>query len=219
MHVSSFLFPEMFLNIVCFLFKSCVQVSIWLIMPSLYNILCYILLSQPFTSLRYCIIFRSASRHSKGATNAFLRGDHFSARHHSMKAQENSLNAQELNAKAAKEILSIRNSDNDIWRLDLHGLHASEAIEALQEHLHRIESLGSSKNSSGLKDNDGIVNLTSGSVKQNLEKQRSPIKFRSSALEVITGLEYVFFYVQLLIYIFVLSLKSTKTFGIMFCLC
>ncbi|XP_028782776.1 uncharacterized protein LOC114738876 [Neltuma alba] len=137
-------------------------------------------------------VMRSASRHSKGATNAFLRGDHFSARQHSMKAQENLLTAQRLNAKAAKEIFSIRNSENDIWRLDLHGLHASEAIEALQEYLHRIESQGFLKGSNGVKDKDGVVDLTSGSVnsmdKRNLDKKQAPVRLRSSALEVITGI-------------------------------
>ncbi|XP_028808779.1 uncharacterized protein LOC114763322, partial [Neltuma alba] len=146
-------------------------------------------LSHRMNALR---VMRSASRHSKGATNAFLRGDHCSARQHSMKAQENLLTAQRLNAKAAKEIFSIRNSENDIWRLDLHGLHASEAIEALQEYLHRIESQGFLKGSNGVKDEDGVVDLTSGSVnsmdKRNLDKKQAPVRLRSSALEVITGI-------------------------------
>lgn len=146
-------------------------------------------LSHRMNALR---VMRSASRHSKAATNAFLRGDHFSARQHSLKAQENLLTAQGLNAKAAKEIFSIRNSENDLWRLDLHGLHVSEAIEALQEYLHRIESQGFLRSSNGVKDKDGIVSLTSGSVssmdRQNLDKQLAPIRLRSSALEVITGI-------------------------------
>lgn len=111
-----------------------------------------------------------------------------------MKAQENVLTAQELNAKAAKEIFRIRNSENDIWRLDLHGLHASEAIEALQEYLCRIESQGFLKSSNGVKDMDGIVNLTYGSVsgmdKKNFDKQQAPVRLRSSTLEVITGIFY-----------------------------
>lgn len=48
--------------------------------------------------------------------------------------------AKRLNEKAAKEIMSIRNSKNDQWTLDLHGLHSAEAVTALQEHLSKIES-------------------------------------------------------------------------------
>ncbi|PQQ00730.1 uncharacterized protein Pyn_16439 [Prunus yedoensis var. nudiflora] len=58
-------------------------------------------------------MMRSASQHSKAATNAFVRGDHFSAQQHSNKAREEWLAAESLNNKAAKKILSIRNSKND----------------------------------------------------------------------------------------------------------
>ncbi|XP_004302219.1 PREDICTED: uncharacterized protein LOC101307600 [Fragaria vesca subsp. vesca] len=84
-------------------------------------------------------MMRSASQHSKAAANAFGRGDHYSAQQYSIKAREEWLAAESLNNRAAKEILSIRNSKNDVWKLDLHGLHASEAIRALQEHLEKIE--------------------------------------------------------------------------------
>ncbi|KAF2324291.1 hypothetical protein GH714_011741 [Hevea brasiliensis] len=60
---------------------------------------------------------------------------------HSSKACKEWLDAERLNAKAAKEILSIRNSENDPWTLDLHVLHAAEAVKALQEHLNKIETL------------------------------------------------------------------------------
>ncbi|MQL76287.1 hypothetical protein Taro_008670 [Colocasia esculenta] len=85
-------------------------------------------------------MMRLASQHSRAASNAFQKGDHLSARLLSQKAQEEWISAEKLNAKAAKEILRIRNSDNDIWKLDLHGLHASEAVNILKEHLHGIES-------------------------------------------------------------------------------
>ncbi|WJX82715.1 hypothetical protein P8452_65437 [Trifolium repens] len=128
---------------------------------------------------------RSASRHSKAAANAFLKGEHFSAQQHSVRAREEWNNADKLNSEAATKILSIRNSDNDIWRLDLHGLHAAEAVQALQEHLHRIETQGFSKSSAlsnGVKKN-GSVNFMDS---DNLDKQ-APIKLRSLGLHVITG--------------------------------
>ncbi|KAI3836173.1 hypothetical protein MKX03_028152 [Papaver bracteatum] len=63
----------------------------------------------------------SAAQHSQAASNAFLRGDHHSA--------------QELSLRRRQKILSIRNHRNDVWKLDLHGLHASEAVHALKERL------------------------------------------------------------------------------------
>lgn len=114
-----------------------------------------------------------------------------------MKAQEEWLTAKGLNDKAAKEILSIRNSENDIWRLDLHGLHASEAIEALQDHLYQIENQGflnGSSSSNEVKEKGGIVHstITIGSVnsmdREKLDKQHTTLRLRSSALQVITGI-------------------------------
>lgn len=86
-------------------------------------------------------MIRSASRHSKSANNAYIRGDHTTARHFSHKAQQEWAAAETLNAKAAKEILDVRNCENDLWTLDLHGLHAAEAVKALQERLISVESL------------------------------------------------------------------------------
>ncbi|XP_042478227.1 uncharacterized protein LOC122059498 [Macadamia integrifolia] len=85
-------------------------------------------------------VMRSASQHSRAANNAFLRGDHFSAQQLSHKAREERKLAERLNAKAAEEILTIRNGENNIWKLDLHGLHAYEAVHALQNHLQKIET-------------------------------------------------------------------------------
>lgn len=93
-------------------------------------------------------LMRAATRHSKAATNSFLRGDHYSAQQFSLKAQEEWAAAERLNLKAAREILSIRNENNGIWRLDLHGLHAVEAVQALQERLSMIETQVFSKGSS-----------------------------------------------------------------------
>ncbi|XP_078434908.1 smr (Small MutS Related) domain-containing protein [Wolffia australiana] len=96
-------------------------------------------------------MMRSAAKHSRAASNAYLNGNHPSAKQHSQKAREEWLAAEELNRKAAQEILLIRNSNNDLWKLDLHGLHASEAEQILQEHLSRIETHLSLENSATYK--------------------------------------------------------------------
>ncbi|KAK7374439.1 hypothetical protein VNO80_07869 [Phaseolus coccineus] len=130
---------------------------------------------------------RSASRHSRAASFAFLRGDHLSAQHHSVKARGEWHTAEGLNSDAARKILSIRNNDNDIWRLDLHGLHATEAIQALQEHLYRIESQGFSKRSAtsnGLKQNGLGQSTLINTEKLDIQ---APLRLRSLALHVITG--------------------------------
>ncbi|KAJ4966767.1 hypothetical protein NE237_018616 [Protea cynaroides] len=85
-------------------------------------------------------VMRSASQHSRAASNAFLRGDHFSAQQLSHKSREEWRFAEQLNAKAAEEILTIRNSKNNIWKLDLHGLHAYEAVHAMHNRLLKIET-------------------------------------------------------------------------------
>ncbi|XP_010493472.1 PREDICTED: uncharacterized protein LOC104770712 [Camelina sativa] len=84
-------------------------------------------------------MMRSASNHSRAAQNAFQRYDHASAKQHSEKAREDWLTAERLNAEAAKKIIGTTNKDNDIWKLDLHGRHATEAVRALQERLQEIE--------------------------------------------------------------------------------
>ncbi|XP_057999034.1 uncharacterized protein LOC110667134 [Hevea brasiliensis] len=124
-------------------------------------------------------MMRSAARHSRAATNAFLRGDHFSAQQHSSKAHKEWSDAARLNAKAAKEILSIRNNENNPWMLDLHGLHAAEAVKALQEHLNKIETL--------LK-NQAVSHGPFISIDvENLDKQQTGFRQRIASLQVITG--------------------------------
>lgn len=93
-------------------------------------------------------MMRAAARHSKSATNSFLRGDHFTAQQFSTKAREEWTAAKKLNEKAAREILTTRNENNGLWKLDLHGLHATEAVLALQERLYTIETQVFSKSSS-----------------------------------------------------------------------
>lgn len=86
-------------------------------------------------------MMRSASQHSRKASDAYMRGDHFSAQQLSARAREEWTVAERLNAKAAKEILSIRNNKHGLWKLDLHGLHTLEAVQALQERLQKLECL------------------------------------------------------------------------------
>lgn len=139
---------------------------------------------------------RLASQHSRAATNAFLRRDHFSAQQHSLRAREKWSAAEQLNAKAAKEILSIRNSDNDPWKLDLHGLHAAEAGQALQEHLLKIETLVPNNRSTSpcrIKTKNGIVHSSpcdafSTVDAENLDKQQATFRQRPTSIQVITGI-------------------------------
>ncbi|KAJ6309467.1 hypothetical protein OIU77_015264 [Salix suchowensis] len=80
-------------------------------------------------------MMRLASQHSRAATNAFFKKGSFFCSAALIESAREWSAAEQLNAQAAKEILSIRNSNNDPWKLDLHGLHAAEAVQALQEHL------------------------------------------------------------------------------------
>lgn len=138
---------------------------------------------------------RSASQHSRAATNAFLRGDHFSAKQHSLKAQEKWLAAQKLNTEAAKEILSIRNNQNDGWKLDLHGLHAAEAIQVLREHLQQIETqVWSHRSLSPKRGEMGCRMGRSSSLEslghmelEKLDRQQPSLRKRPTSLQVITG--------------------------------
>ncbi|KAL1536572.1 hypothetical protein AAHA92_29201 [Salvia divinorum] len=125
-------------------------------------------------------MMRSASRHSKSANDAYIRGDHAAAHHLSLKAQQEWAAAERLNSKAAKEILDERNCKNDPWTLDLHGLHAAEAVKALHEHLMSVESLLSLN---GLAAQQGILNKSSMSVAASAQSSGQ----RITLLQVITG--------------------------------
>ncbi|XP_058090029.1 uncharacterized protein LOC131236692 [Magnolia sinica] len=141
-------------------------------------------------------MMRSASQHSRAANNAFLRGDRFSAQQLSQKARDEWLAAEKLNARAAEEILRIRNGNNDDWKLDLHGLHASEAVRALEEHLQRIETQMPMRRSASC---DGLAKPEAGMVHIHFEspscldmegragKQLALSRPRQTILQVITG--------------------------------
>lgn len=143
-------------------------------------------------------MMRVASQHSRAASNAFLRGDHFSAHQLSLKARDEWIAAEKLNHKAAEEILQINNRNNDLWKLDLHGLHASEAVTAVKERLHQIEShifTDSSPSSEGLtKTVVGMprsrsVESLSSTVKDSEAIRNKPVSLqRQSVLNIITGL-------------------------------
>lgn len=127
------------------------------------------------------LVNRLASRHSKAASEAYLRRDHAAAQEYSIKAREEWSNAEKLHAKAAKDILAIRNSGNDDWKLDLHGLHATEAVQVLLEHLLKIESRLSGTHS---------TKPDKSNLKVSLEAEKSDRQQKLSKprlLEVITG--------------------------------
>ncbi|KAK1367203.1 Smr domain-containing protein [Heracleum sosnowskyi] len=128
---------------------------------------------------------RLASRHSKAASDAYLRGDHISAQQYSTKAREEWKEAEKYNAMAAKEILRKRNCENDLWKLDLHGLHASEAVQALKEHLQKIESQVAP--STNLVDTTNMVRSVS-LDSLGMYKQKASFRPRSTVVEVITGI-------------------------------
>lgn len=136
-------------------------------------------------------VMRSASHHSKASNDAYLRGDHLLAQHHSSKAREAWKVAERLNAQAAKEILSTRNSKNDTWTLDLHGLHSAEAVEALQEHLLKIEfqTHSSSHNrSNSIYAIPSSLLLDSSNFNEGVKGREVPSPSqKSTTLQVITG--------------------------------
>lgn len=128
-------------------------------------------------------MLRAADRHSREAERAYLRGDHSTARNMSLKSKEEHLAADKLNAKAAAEILQIRNEKhNDIWKLDLHGLHASEAVQALELRLEMIEYGTSAPSGPGTNQKGNF----------HTEQQSSGLlslrAWRPSELQVITGI-------------------------------
>ncbi|MCO5558969.1 hypothetical protein L7F22_051181 [Adiantum nelumboides] len=86
-------------------------------------------------------VSRASGKHSHGAYKAFLNGDYNKAKVLSKQAREERVEAERLHAEAAKEILEARNGETakDLWRLDLHGLHANEAVAVLQHRLQEIE--------------------------------------------------------------------------------
>lgn len=140
---------------------------------------------------------RSASRHSRAASNAFLRGDHVSAKQLRLKAKEEWAKAEQLNSKAANEILDARNCNNNLWKLDLHGLHVAEAVQALREHLWKIETqMTFNRSASPCRTKTKVEILRSPSLEsfscvdnEELDKQLTLSRQRPTSLLVITGIK------------------------------
>ncbi|KAG8064605.1 hypothetical protein GUJ93_ZPchr0004g38888 [Zizania palustris] len=134
-------------------------------------------------------MMRAASKHSQAASNAFSRGDHVAAKELSLRAQEERSAAEKLNNKAAEEIFRLRNSNNGIWKVDMHGLHASEAVAVLERHLHRIE-FQPTLNSAASTDESAECQPTKvgSSIELGPRKVVVSVRPRQAILEVITGI-------------------------------
>ncbi|CAM0904535.1 unnamed protein product [Alopecurus aequalis] len=133
-------------------------------------------------------MMRAATKHSQAASNAFLRGDHAAAKELSLRAQEERSAAEKLNHKAAEEILHLRNSNNGIWKIDMHGLHASEAVAALERHLHMLEFQPPGNSPASTDGLDKSEPTVAGSNEVPAEKVVVFLRPRQSVLEVITGI-------------------------------
>ncbi|PUZ47271.1 hypothetical protein GQ55_7G151600 [Panicum hallii var. hallii] len=137
-------------------------------------------------------MMRAATKHSQSASNAFLRGDHAAAKELSLRAQEEWVAAEKLNNKAAEEIFRLRNSSNDIWKIDMHGLHASEAVAVLARHLYMIEFQQPGNNSTSTEDLAKLEAAYSKSTTgSNVELTAEKVVLRrpkQAILHVITGI-------------------------------
>ncbi|XP_047066169.1 uncharacterized protein LOC124674175 [Lolium rigidum] len=133
-------------------------------------------------------IMRAATRHSQAASNAFLRGDHAAAKELSLQAQEERSAAEKLNNKAAEEIFHLRNRNNGIWKIDMHGLHASEAVAALERHLHMLEFQPPGNSPASTDEFDKSEPTIAGSDEVPADKVVVLLRPRQSVLEVITGI-------------------------------
>ncbi|XP_039143945.1 NEDD4-binding protein 2-like [Dioscorea cayenensis subsp. rotundata] len=83
---------------------------------------------------------RMASEHARESSEALRRGDRNKEYHLSLMAHEESICANKLHQKAAEEIMRKTNKSNNIWKLDLHCLHASEAVDAVKQRLKKLEA-------------------------------------------------------------------------------
>ena len=140
--------------------------------------------------------------------------------------------AEKLNNKAAEEIFRLRNSNNDIWKIDMHGLHASEAVEVLERHLYMIEFQQTGNNSTSSEDLANVEGAYSESTTgSNVELAAEKVVLRrpkQAILHVITG-NMLFLYTLLAIaYSWWFHIKALTVyvhkifatiFGIMICQC
>ena len=90
------------------------------------------------------ILIRIASQYSRAANDAYREGDYISGHPYSLMAWEAQFTANCLIAKAAIEIFKSVNSTDDLWKLDLHGLHAMKPFE------HKLNYRGRGQNDSSI---------------------------------------------------------------------
>ncbi|KAL4436811.1 hypothetical protein ABPG75_003950 [Micractinium tetrahymenae] len=84
---------------------------------------------------------RRWARAARGAGTAYAAGDHSAARQLAADAQRLRREVLAAHAEAAERIEEANNRGNSLLELDLHGLHATEAVAALQRRLHLLHSL------------------------------------------------------------------------------
>eukprot|EP00850_Spirogloea_muscicola_P006570 SM000031S11579 [mRNA] locus=s31:423640:425869:- [translate_table: standard] len=86
-------------------------------------------------------VSRARARHVRSAISAFSMGDHHRARQLAKLALKERHLAEQLHGEAAQKILQARNTSRagGDWELDLHGLHAQEAVQALRQRLAQLE--------------------------------------------------------------------------------
>lgn len=94
------------------------------------------------------------------------------------------MTAEKLNNKAAEEIFRLRNRNNDIWKIDMHGLHASEAVAALEKHLYMIEFQQPGNNSASTED---LANLEAAYSESTTAEKAVLRRPKQAILHVITG--------------------------------
>uniref|UniRef100_A0A7N1A8P1 Smr domain-containing protein n=1 Tax=Kalanchoe fedtschenkoi TaxID=63787 RepID=A0A7N1A8P1_KALFE len=133
---------------------------------------------------------RSAEEHSRMASRCSEEGDHSSAKLHSAMAQEEREAASSLHSKAAKKILAVNNSKNDMWKLDLHGLHAEEAVRVVGSRLRKIETQSARHRSlppETVKGKKGTLRGSSSSGSLEAAERDNGARERPATLLVITG--------------------------------
>lgn len=86
------------------------------------------------------VFIRSAVEYSNYAKVAHARGYHECAHQFSRLDEQERNRAKKLHKQAANNILAMKNRKFDQYTLDLHGLHQTEAVDALRDRLQAIES-------------------------------------------------------------------------------
>ena len=77
---------------------------------------------------------------SQEQKDAYAKGDRISEKRLSKACKMAWKTVHILNKKAADEIFETTNKKNGIMKIDLHGLHSSEAVDAVNKRLNTIET-------------------------------------------------------------------------------